>query len=88
MGLPLFCRYITYGGHHARGSSDSSVSVFCFAFVAVSCYMILYSFITIILSIYLIINIVLECRRQGKLVQRQGMGEWGERVGACSCLPF
>ena len=36
----------------------------------------------------IVINIVLERRRQGKLVQRQGMGERGGRVGACSCLPF
>ena len=36
----------------------------------------------------IVINIVLERRRQGKLVQRQGKGERGGRVGACSCLPF
>ena len=31
---------------------------------------------------------VLEWRRQGKLVRGQGMGERGERAGVCSCLPF
>ena len=59
----------------------------CFAFVGVSCYMILYGFITIILY-NIVINIVLERRRQGKLVQRHGMGERGERACVCRCLPF
>ena len=59
MGLPLFFDAISLTQGITPGVAQIAQFQFVyFAFVAVSCYMILYGFITIILYIYLIINVL------------------------------